>query len=58
MDLTLKRKFEIAKNSTLEAVISVTNVYNRQNIFYFDRARYQRIDQLPFLPTAGVSLTF
>jgi hypothetical protein len=58
MDLTLKRKFELSDNSTLEAVVSVTNVYNRQNIFYFDRARYKRVDQLPLLPTAGVSLTF
>jgi len=58
MDLTVKRKFELSENSTLEAVVSVTNVYNRQNIFYFDRARYKRVDQLPLLPTAGVSLTF
>ena len=58
MDLTLKRKFELSDNSTLEAVVSITNVYNRQNIFYFDRARYKRVDQLPLLPTAGVSLTF
>lgn len=58
LDLTLKRKFEFGANSTLEAVISITNVYNRQNMFYFDRARYQRVDQLPFLPTAGVSFKF
>lgn len=58
LDLSVKRKFEIAENSTLQAVVSITNVYNRQNIFYFDRTRYKRVDQLPFLPTAGVSLTF
>ncbi|MBL4753987.1 MAG: TonB-dependent receptor [Flavobacteriales bacterium] len=58
MDFTIKRKFEISDNSTLEAVISVTNIYNRQNIFFFDRTTYQRVDQLPLLPTAGVSLTF
>ena len=58
MDFTVKRKFELSDNATLEAVISVTNVYNRQNIFYFDRERYKRVDQLPILPTAGVSLKF
>jgi len=57
-DFTVKRKFEITANSTLEAVVSVINIYNRQNIFYFDRVKYQRVDQLPVLPSAGVSLTF
>lgn len=58
LDLTLKRKFELSDNSTLEAVISVTNAYNRQNMFYFDRTLYERVDQLPILPSIGVSLTF
>jgi hypothetical protein len=31
---------------------------NRENIFYFDRVRYERVDQLPFLPSAGLSYRF
>lgn len=58
LDMTLKRKIEINSRSTLEATLSVTNVYNRENIFYFDRVKYQRVDQLPLMPSAGVSLTF
>ncbi|MDQ3191798.1 MAG: TonB-dependent receptor [Bacteroidota bacterium] len=58
LDLTLKRKFEISQRSTLETVISVTNAYNRENIFYFDRVRYERVNQLPILPSVGMSLTF
>ena len=58
LDITLKRTFEISENSKLVAVISVTNAYNRQNIFYFDRTRYERVDQLPILPCAGLSFTF
>jgi len=54
----LKRKFELADNSTLEVVFSITNSYNRQNIFYFDRTKYQRVDQLPILPSFGASMTF
>ena len=57
-DVSIKRKFEISENSTLQAVIGVTNVYNRQNIFFFDREKFQRVDQLPILPSAGISLTF
>ncbi len=58
LDLTLKKKFIFNENSELEANVGVTNAYNRQNIFYFDRIKYERVDQLPVLPSAGVSFTF
>jgi hypothetical protein len=58
LDLTLKKKFQISEKSTLETVASVTNAYNRQNIFYFDRVRYKQVNQLPILPSIGMSLTF
>ena len=58
LDITIKRKFEIGNNSTLETMLSITNVYDRQNIFYFDRIKYERVDQLPFLPSVGLNLSF
>ncbi len=58
MDLSLKKTFAIGKNSNLEVTASVINVYNRSNIFYFDRVRYKRVDQLPALPSLGANLTF
>jgi hypothetical protein len=58
LDLSVKRTFEISDNSKLVAIVSVTNAYNRQNIFYFDRTEYERVDQLPILPSAGLSFTF
>ena len=58
MDLTVKKKFFIAKNSVLEATLSITNIYDYENIFYFDRVLNQRVDQLPFMPSVGCSLTF
>ncbi len=58
LDITIKRKFEFGNNSTLETMISITNVYDRQNIFYFDRIKYERVDQLPFLPSVGLNLSF
>jgi len=57
-DVSLKRTFAIGKNSNLDISASVVNVYNRENIFYFDRIRYTRVNQLPFLPALGASLTF
>jgi len=58
LDFTLKKKFEIAKNSTLETNVSVTNAYNRENLFYFNTLRNERVNQLPFMPSFGLSLTF
>jgi hypothetical protein len=58
MDLTVKRTFEFSENSSLEASISITNVYDRQNIFYVDRITGERVDQLPILPSFGVLYRF
>ena len=58
LDVALKHKFEISDNTTLETSLSITNVYNRNNIFYFDRIKHERVDQLPFLPSFGLSLKF
>ena len=58
LDISLKKKFVVSKNSILEATASVTNVYDRKNIFYINRITADRKDQLPILPSLGVSLTF
>ena len=58
LDLSIKKRFEFSKYSNLEITVSVTNAYDRENIFFFDRIRYERVDQLPILPSAGVKFTF
>ncbi len=58
LDISIKKSWAISKNSILEANGSIINAYNRQNIFYFDRVTYKRVDQLPALPSVGVSMTF
>lgn len=58
LDLGCKRKFSLGKRSILEVNVSVTNVYSRENIFYFDRATYQRVNQLPVLACLGLTLTY
>jgi hypothetical protein len=57
LDLSVKRTFEIG-STQLDAVLGVTNVYNRENIFYIDRVRYERVNQLPILPSLGISWKF
>ncbi len=58
LDINLKRKFELGKNSTLEANIGATNAYNRDNIFFIDRVTAEKVYQLPLMPSFGFSLTF
>ena len=55
LDLSLSKKMKVYfLNISLEA--NVLNVYNRKNIFYFKRDTGERINMLPFLPTASIKI--
>jgi CarboxypepD_reg-like domain/TonB-dependent Receptor Plug Domain len=58
LDVNLKRKFALGKNSILEANLSITNAYNRENIFFINRVTSDKVYQLPIMPSFGLSLTF
>lgn len=58
LDLGMTKIWRIDENQQIELDLSLTNSYNRQNIFYFDRVRFERVDQLPLLPSAGISYKF
>lgn len=57
-DLDVKRKFYFTENVNLEADLGVTNVYNRNNVFYVNLITSDIARQLPILPTLGLTLTF
>ena len=58
LDLGVKKRFSIGKRSILDLSLSATNVYSRQNIFYFNRTTFERVNQLPFLASLGVNFSF
>ncbi len=58
MDVSLKWLYHISERHLLEATVGATNVYNRENIFYFDRVRNKRVNQLPILPNINISFKF
>jgi hypothetical protein len=58
LDLSLRYTVDFSKHTKLMINVSVTNAYDRPNIFYFDRIRYSRVNQLPILPAIGVILKF
>ncbi len=58
LDFDAKRKFYFNEHTTLELDLSVTNVYNRANVFYVDIITSDVVNQLPILPSLGMTLTF
>ncbi len=58
LDIGITKDWRFDENKSLQLDLSLTNTYDRENIFYFDRVRYQRVNQLPFLPSAGISFKF
>jgi hypothetical protein len=58
MDMTLKYHIDLNKNQTFEALFSVTNVYNRENIFYVERTSLNKVYQLPVIPSIGLTYSF
>ncbi len=57
-DLSVSKTWKWEGNRSLETVASVTNIYNRKNIFYIDAIRGQRVYQLPILPSLGITYSF
>tara|TARA_B100000508_G_scaffold141093_1_gene146619 strand:+ start:136157 stop:138541 length:2385 start_codon:yes stop_codon:yes gene_type:complete len=57
-DITVKKNFEFKNGTIMVAKLGVTNVYNRENIFYVNRVTNEKIYQLPILPSIGLSYDF
>ena len=58
LDLSVKRSFKFTKYSSLDIIASISNAYDRNNIFYFDRIEFERVDQLPIIPSVGITYKF
>ena len=58
LDLDVKRHFFFSEHTSLEVDFSLTNVYNRANVFYVDIITSEVVNQLPILPSLGLTFTF
>lgn len=58
LDITFKKHFTFKNKNVLEMIASVTNVYNRNNIFYVNRVTGKQIYQFPILPSFGLNYKF
>lgn len=58
VDASAKKRFTISPNSNVETSLSITNMANRNNIFYINRLDNARVYQLPFFPSVNVTWNF
>lgn len=55
MDIWLERRIEQGRYvTTLRA--GIVNVFNRDNLFYYDLFEFKRVDQLPLIPSVGMKV--
>ncbi len=55
LDFTLSKKIDLDFLKA-ELDVSIINVYDRENIFYFKRDTGEKVNMLPFLPTATLKV--
>ena len=58
LDISVSKRFKLNNRIAINITSSVTNAYNRENIFYFNRVKYERINQLPLMPSFGINCIF
>ena len=57
LDASLKYATKL-ESGTFELTFGATNIYNRENIFFYDRVAAERVNQLPIMPTISASFAF
>ena len=58
LDFSIKKTFKLSDYNIIESVLSVSNLYDRNNIFYYNQLTDSRIDQFPILPTLSLNWQF
>ena len=58
LDISLKKKYYFTQRIHLEWTLGITNLYDRDNIFYYNRVEAIRINQLPIMPSLGIKWVF
>ena len=58
LDMTLDKMFVLKGRKKLTVQLGVTNVYDRDNLFYVDLFTLRTLDQLPRIPSISAKLEF
>ncbi|MFI5196716.1 MAG: carboxypeptidase-like regulatory domain-containing protein, partial [Chitinophagales bacterium] len=58
LDISVKKRFKLSKKSSLDATFAITNLYDRNNVFYVNRVTNVIIYQLPLFPSLNITWNF
>ncbi len=58
LDLSVRKRLVVTKKSNFDITLAVTNVYDRQNVFYVNRVTNVVIYQLPIFPSINLTYNF
>lgn len=58
LDVSVGRTFHLGKHTDLKMEAGAINIYDRDNIFYFDANTLERINQTPMLPYLSLQAQF
>jgi len=58
LDISLKKYWTFGKHQRVEATVGATNIYNQENIFFFNRASAEVVNQLPIMPYLSMNYSF
>ena len=56
LDLSFTRDFKLSGFPKAEVSLSITNVYDRANIFYYNRRTGKRVNMMPFMVTGSIGM--
>ena len=58
LDISAKRRLLLSKKSSLDITFAITNVYDRNNVFYVNRITNVIVYQLPLFPSLNLTWNF
>jgi hypothetical protein len=58
LDMTISKSFIVSDKVKLNTEINIINLYDRRNIFYYNRDTGERINMLPFMPSFSLGVEF
>jgi len=58
LDVTLSKLFYISDIAKINVDLSIVNLYDAKNIFYYNRESGERINMLPFMPSINIGVEF
>ena len=58
LDISLEKTFEVSERFSIDVQAGVLNIYNRENIFYYDVNTLSRINQIPRMPYISIGTEF